>query len=124
MAITIIVRPLGHSGVLIRIRHATIPQSFSAGERVRVIRPHCFNLSFVSFVSNGDDCNDIGVEFDGFEVEGVLFVLITGVDIAVVDGIEVGESEGDESLTSIMIQKLKKEQKYVCVFYFDLYYQE
>jgi hypothetical protein len=78
----------------------------------------------VSFVSNGDDCNDIGVEFDGFEVEGVLFVLITGVDIAVVDGIEVGESEGDESLTSIMIQKLKKEQKYVGVFYFDLYYQE
>jgi hypothetical protein len=57
----------------------------------------------ISFVSHGDDCNDIGVEVDGLEDEGVLLELITGVEIAVndgvvVDGIEAGESEEDESL--------------------------
>ena len=47
-AMTIMVRPFGHSGVFIRIRHAMIPQSFSAGERVRVTRPHCLILPLIS----------------------------------------------------------------------------
>jgi hypothetical protein len=59
----------------------------------------------VSLVSNGDASNDMGVEFDG--EEGVLSVFITGVEIAVIDGvfvdrIEAVESRDDESSRSSM----------------------
>jgi len=49
----------------------------------------------VSLVSNGDASNDMGVELDG--EEGVLSVFITGVEIAVIDGVFVDRIEADES---------------------------
>jgi len=57
----------------------------------------------VSLVSNGDASNDMDVELDG--EEGVLSVFITGVEIAVIDGvfvdrIEAVESRDDESSRS------------------------
>ena len=52
---TMIVRPDGHSGVFMWTRQATIPQSFSAGERARVTRPHCFSFAFIWSEGSGVD---------------------------------------------------------------------
>lgn len=76
-----------------------MPQSFSAGGRARVMRPHCLNFSLASLESNGDDGNDKGVELDRLEVDGVSVGGMTGVDITGVLGGDTPVSdENDDEL--------------------------